>query len=96
MRTNGFLRHTMMVAALVVVGWLGAVITDAADPSSKARLFASPESLGLVASGAVEDSLKACLARIPKVASAGQRMIAEQGCGRDEDERQAMKAVPGH
>jgi hypothetical protein len=97
MRTNGFIRHTMMVAALVVVGGLCAGATDAADQSSKAAsLFASPESLGIVASGAVEDSLKACLARIPKVSSAGQRMMAEVGCGRDEDNRQAMRAVPGH
>jgi hypothetical protein len=94
MRAHGFMRHTMMVAALVVVGWLCAVVTDAADQKA-ASLFASPESLGVVASGAVEDSLKACLARIPKVATAGQRMIAEQGCERDEDERQAMRAVPG-
>ena len=96
MRTNGFMRHTIMVAALVLVGWLCAVVTDAADQGSKAAsLFASPESLGTVASGAAEDSLKACLARIPKAASAGQRMIAEQGCGRDQDERQAMSDVPG-
>ncbi|MBI5853812.1 MAG: hypothetical protein HZB35_00965 [Nitrospirae bacterium] len=49
----------------------------------------------LVASGAVEDSLLACLARIPKDASAGQRMMAEQSCKRDEGTREVAQAVPG-
>src|SRR5512132_1754378 len=45
--------------------------------------------------GAVEDSLPACIARIPKDASIGQRMIAEQSCGRDESDRKPFEAVPG-
>ena len=48
-----------------------------------------------IADGAVEDTLKACMARIPKDASIGQRMIAEQGCGRDESDRKPFLAVPG-
>ena len=48
-----------------------------------------------IAAGAVEDTLKACMARIPKDASIGQRMIAEQGCGRDERDRKPFEAVPG-
>jgi hypothetical protein len=40
-----------------------------------------------VAAGSTEDSLQACLARIPKDATVGQRMIAEQGCRRDEADR---------
>jgi hypothetical protein len=43
------------------------------------------------ASGAVEDSLKACLARIPAVASAGQRMMAEQTCAGEEGARQVIR-----
>jgi hypothetical protein len=35
------------------------------------------------------------MARIPKDASIGQRMIAEQGCMRDESARQPFEAVPG-
>ena len=96
MRTDGVMRQTMMVGAMVVAAWLSAPATQAADQrSTETTFFASTESLGIMASGAVEDSLKACLARIPKAASAGQRMIAEQGCGRDQDERQAMSDVPG-
>lgn len=48
-----------------------------------------------MAAGAVEDSLQACMARIPKDASIGQRMIAEQSCGRDESERKPFEAIPG-
>ena len=47
------------------------------------------------AAGATEDSLSACLARIPGDATAGQRMIAEGSCRRDAASRQAMDAVPG-
>lgn len=48
-----------------------------------------------IAAGAVEDTLQACMARIPKEASIGQRMIAEQSCGRDESDRKPLQAVPG-
>jgi len=36
--------------------------------------------MNILASGSVEDTLKLCLARIPKDASAGQRLLAEQSC----------------
>ena len=47
------------------------------------------------AAGSAEDSLQACIGRIPKDASIGQRMIAEQSCHRDESERVPFAAVPG-
>jgi hypothetical protein len=37
-----------------------------------------------VASGSVEDSVEACLSRIPQDSSAGQRMMAEASCKRDQ------------
>jgi hypothetical protein len=42
-------------------------------------------------SGAVEDTLMACLAGIPKAASAGQKMLAEQSC-HQEAERTDLRA----
>lgn len=48
-----------------------------------------------VASGAVEDTLQICLARIPQGATPGQRLMAEQSCHRDESGRASMQAVPG-
>ncbi|MCC2642015.1 MAG: hypothetical protein K0S45_2428 [Nitrospira sp.] len=46
-----------------------------------------------VAPGAVEDTLKACLARIPEKASVGQRMLAELTCQREEEIRQAYQGT---
>lgn len=40
-----------------------------------------------VASGTQGDTLEACMARIPKDASAGQRMLAEESCKRDQANR---------
>jgi hypothetical protein len=59
-----------------------------APPTASARVNA-------LAAGSVEDSLKACLARIPNDATSGQRVIAEQGCQRDEGDRKPMQVVPG-
>jgi hypothetical protein len=36
-----------------------------------------------IAAGAEEETLDTCLARIPKDATAGQKMLAEQTCRRD-------------
>ncbi|RMH07455.1 MAG: hypothetical protein D6704_05105 [Nitrospirae bacterium] len=48
-----------------------------------------------VAAGAQGDTLEACLARIPKDATEGQRLLAKLSCERDERDRQAILAVPG-
>ncbi|MBI4002996.1 MAG: hypothetical protein HY348_14595 [Nitrospira defluvii] len=45
---------------------------------------ASTKSGNRAASGTVGDSLDACTTRIPKDASAGQRMLAEESCKRDQ------------
>jgi len=42
---------------------------------------------GATAAGSVEDSLSACMSRIPSDASEGQRMTAEQSCERDQANR---------
>jgi len=96
METDRFLRHMVMVAVLVLMAWLLALPAQAADQASgEAIASASTGELGVVSAGSVEDTLKACLARIPKEASAGQRMMAEQSCDRDEDARKAIQVVPG-
>ena len=48
-----------------------------------------------IAAGSAEDTLGACMARIPKDATIGQVMIAEQSCWRDENQRNPVQAVPG-
>ncbi|HEY6972697.1 MAG TPA: hypothetical protein VI359_00190 [Nitrospiraceae bacterium] len=68
----------------------------AADPSPNTPVPSAIIAEGnALASGSIEDSLKACLARIPNDATTGQRMIAEQGCRRDEADRKPIQAVPG-
>jgi len=56
--------------------------------------FAPLAERGVMASGAVEDSLKACMARIPALASAGQRMLAEQSCAGEDEVRKALRSAP--
>jgi hypothetical protein len=48
---------------------------------------ATAKSHDRVASGTQGDTLEACMARIPKDASAGQRMLAEESCQRDQANR---------
>ena len=81
MRTYLFIKHTVLVSLLVLGLWLLPGFTHAADqPSAQAVPAVSSEELGKIAAGSAKDTLKACLARIPKDASAGQRMLAEQNC----------------
>lgn len=49
--------------------------------------FSPIAELAVTASGAAEDTFKACVARIPAFATAGQRMLAEQSCAGEEEVR---------
>jgi hypothetical protein len=94
MTINYFIRHVALVASLVAIAGLPVSMTYAADQAKPADPSAQPREFGHVAAGAVEDSLQACLARVPKDATAGQRMVAEQGCKLDHATRQAVQASP--
>jgi hypothetical protein len=52
------------------------------------------DKFGDVSPGAAEDTLKACLARIPEQATVGQRMMAEQTCEREEQIRKTYQGSP--
>jgi len=91
-----FTKRTICVLTVLFAASLGLVSTQAADrepalvaPGSDTAT--EPE----IAAGSVEDTLQACIARIPKDASIGQLMIAEQGCWRDENDRNPIQSVPG-
>jgi hypothetical protein len=45
--------------------------------SGSGATFGTAKNIDRIATGSVEDNLDACMARIPKDASAGQRMLAE-------------------
>ncbi len=68
-------------------------VVPAEEPAASKESSAVRKSDG-VASGAVEDTLKACLARIPSQATAGQRMLAEQGCQGEQKTRTSSHASP--
>lgn len=53
-------------------------------PVGSSLLTTDTKTRNRVASGSVEDSLDTCMARIPQDASAGQRMLAEESCKRDQ------------
>jgi len=83
------------VLLLLAASWV-AVSAQAAESRPVTRASGSVTTIEpRIAAGAVEDTLKACMARIPKDASIGQRMIAEQSCGRDESDRKPFQATPG-
>ncbi len=85
----------LMVALLAVLSIPLAQPAQAADPLVKGAMgFAPNGELGVMASGAAEDTLKACMDRIPEVASAGQRMLAEQTCTGEEETRKAIQSAP--
>jgi hypothetical protein len=65
------------------------------DQQSKGALVLPPKDrFGDVSPGAAEDTLKACLARIPEQATVGQRMMAEMTCEREEQIRKNYQGSP--
>lgn len=95
METIRLIRHMVMVSSLTLIAGAAVGPAQGADKPLKAAA-ATEDGLSITASGAVEDNLKTCMGRIPKDASAGQRMMAEQGCGRDQETRKSLDAIPGH
>lgn len=94
MRTYRMIGITGFSLLLAVGGWtLPPLAVHAADQKPAAVAVLAPSAA--VASGAVEDTLSICLARILQGATPGQRLIAEQSCRRDESGRASMRAVPG-
>jgi hypothetical protein len=95
MRIDLFIRRIVILTSLVLISWLPAAVTQAADqPSGGSLPVVSTGEATRLAAGGVEDTLKACLARIPKDGSAGQLMLAEQSCKQDERNRQVDRGGP--
>jgi len=96
MHRQSFIHCAILSGAFTVLSGTLVSPTLAAGPSPNTLV---PLNVGAggnaLAAGSVEDSLKACLARIPNDATTGQRMIAEQGCQRDEADRKPIQVVPG-
>lgn len=67
-----------------MVGVAAAESSSTSSTMSSAPAMNQPDtSKNRIAAGVEEETLDTCLARIPKDATAGQRMLAEQTCRRD-------------
>jgi hypothetical protein len=97
MKTRLLIQYAILPVPILFAASFIFVPAQAADHPRGRTLAAGPEASGKpgIAAGAAEDTLKACMSRIPKDASIGQRMIAEQGCMRDESDRQPFEPVRG-
>lgn len=99
MKTYRMIIRTVLVVSLAVLPLSAWVVAPSALAAGKAPTSSAPsaqsEGRSLVASGAVEDSQQACLTRIPKDATAGQRLVAVESCKRDQTSRQSIQDVPG-
>ena len=92
MRIHIMMKRLVLFTLVMSIAMLATPPIHAADsPVKGAMVQVSTGALDRQASGAVEDSLKACLARIPVVASTGQRMMAEQTCAGEEGARQVIR-----
>ncbi|GJL70763.1 MAG: hypothetical protein NPIRA06_33980 [Nitrospirales bacterium] len=65
------------------------------SPSASAEATAVTTGPTRVSTGTQGDTLEACISRIPKDATDGQRMIATTSCERDAKARTSIDAVPG-
>jgi hypothetical protein len=91
-----FTMQTICILAILLASSLEATAIQAADREPAMVTPGSDAITGAdIAAGAAEDTLRACMARIPQDATIGQVMIAEQSCWRDENERKPVQAVPG-
>ena len=93
-----FTRRTISVLAMLSGVFFGLTPTQAHAQDREPAMVA-PGSDAIteadIAAGSPEDTIRACMARIPKDASIGQVMIAEQSCWRDENERKPVQSIPG-
>jgi hypothetical protein len=82
-------RSVRVFGVIVLLGVMvgGCASEGTVGSSGTGSASATTKNIDLVASGAVEDTSNACLARIPNDASAGQKMLAEESCRRDQAAR---------
>ena len=88
-------RSLLCVSALTLTVLLSPGFTHAEETQVKGAMITTPmDKQSELAQGAVEDTLKACLARIPDKASLGQRMLAERTCHAEEAVRKTNHGPP--
>lgn len=95
MKTYRVLRGAAALSALLLIAASLPMLARAADQLLTGTMVLAPsDKLGEAASGAAEDTLRACLAGIPVEATAGQRMLAEQSCQGNDETRRGTQHAP--
>lgn len=95
MRILPIIKWPVLLSLPVLLASLPMLPLHAADQyAERPMMLAQTGALGLLASGAAEDTLKACLARIPDGATTGQRLLAEQSCKDEEATRKLAPLAP--
>ncbi|MCE3222970.1 MAG: hypothetical protein K0S58_1150 [Nitrospira sp.] len=103
MQLRWITRSLLFSSALLVISSLSPLSTQAdeqqpkgatEEQQPKGNLVLPPrDRFGDVSPGAAEDTLKACLARIPEQATVGQRMMAELTCEREEQIKKTYQGL---
>ena len=86
MKHDLFINSSIFAASLLLIPFLLPMGVLAAEPV-EGSLALQTKHLSQIAVESVQDSLKACLARIPADASVGQLMLAQQNCQQVDVER---------
>lgn len=97
MKTQVLFQRSVVYASVLLLGASLSPLFIQAEEEGQvtgAMILTPTHKLEDVASGAVEDTLKACLARIPDMVSEGQRMLAEQTCRSQEVVRKTNQGPP--
>jgi hypothetical protein len=95
MKTPVLLQRSVVYASVLLGASLSPFFLHAEEGQVTGAMILTPtHKLEDVASGAVEDTLKACLARIPDMMSEGQRLLAEQTCRSQEVLRKTNQGPP--
>jgi hypothetical protein len=82
------------MVSLFMVSWSTGSVHGAEQATKETTNPTPKEGLNAIAANSIDDTLKACLARIPEVATPGQRLLAEQNCHAEEKTRQAEQVGP--
>jgi hypothetical protein len=93
MMTHLFVTRSILIPSVLLLASTWSPFSSFAA-EGKVKGAAIPARVPQIASGSVEDSLKACLARIPEKASVGQRMLAERTCQGEDGSRKTMNNAP--
>lgn len=90
MNHNLFINHTIVFGFLLGFLLILPVGSQAVEPEKGTRAL-QDQRIKQIAAESVQDTLKACLSRIPADSSSGQILLAEQACRQVEAKRREIR-----